>query len=131
MTEKAKQIKIDPMIMEVITEIICDKVLDRLANKENEDEPVFEPAGADKDVDTPLEQNKRNGYYQSGLGDFECIDAMADRFGVESVLGFCLCNAFKYLWRCFEKNDSPIEDLEKAQYYISVFINNYKGSNND
>lgn len=50
-------------------------------------------------------------------GNIECIQAMESAFGVESVIDFCICNAFKYLWRSRLKNQS--EDLEKAVWYIN------------
>lgn len=46
----------------------------------------------------------------------ECIEAMEMAFGNESVLIFCLCNAFKYLWR--HENKGKTEDLEKAAWYV-------------
>ena len=53
----------------------------------------------------------------------ECIEAMElvfDRFDVQT---FCLCNAFKYIWR--HKNKGGLEDLEKAQWYIEYAKNLY------
>lgn len=46
----------------------------------------------------------------------ECIEAMQIAFGREAVLHFCLCNAFKYIWRW--KNKNGTEDLDKAQWYV-------------
>ena len=46
----------------------------------------------------------------------ECIEAMEIAFGAKGVLSFCLCNAFKYLWRCGHKNG--YEDVLKAEWYI-------------
>ena len=37
-------------------------------------------------------------------------------FGKEAVIDFCLCNAFKYIWRWKNKNGE--EDLEKARWYL-------------
>ena len=48
-------------------------------------------------------------------GDIECIDAMIAAKGIYAVIAFCECNAFKYIWRCNEKNG--IEDIEKAIWY--------------
>lgn len=48
-------------------------------------------------------------------GDIECIDAMIAAKGIDKVIAFCECNAFKYIWRCNEKNG--IEDIEKAIWY--------------
>ena len=50
----------------------------------------------------------------------ECIDAMCVAFGAEAVVTFCLCNMFKYIWRC--KNKDGIKDLEKAKKYRELAI---------
>ncbi len=54
-------------------------------------------------------------HYKSSTS-LECIEAMQIAFGREAVLHFCLCNAFKYIWRWKNKNGE--EDLNKAQWYI-------------
>lgn len=46
----------------------------------------------------------------------ECIEAMTIIFGEQAVFNFCLCNAFKYIWRWKHKNGT--EDLEKAMWYV-------------
>lgn len=53
-------------------------------------------------------------------GSIECIDAMAETQGVEAVKNFCICNAFKYLWRHDKKNG--VEDVKKAVWYLNKFI---------
>lgn len=51
----------------------------------------------------------------------ECIDVMLDIYGKEQVQSFCLCNAFKYLFRC-EHKDNKIEDIKKANWYLNKYI---------
>lgn len=46
----------------------------------------------------------------------ECIEAMELMFGQKVVLDFCVCNAWKYIWRW--KNKNGIEDLHKADWYV-------------
>ena len=53
-------------------------------------------------------------------GKFECIDVMQETQGKEAVLNFCICNAFKQLYRFRKKNG--LEDIKKAQWYINKFI---------
>jgi len=53
-------------------------------------------------------------------GKFECIDVMLEVYSVETVKAFCLLNAFKYLWRCNEKNGR--EDIEKAVWYLDKYL---------
>ena len=58
-------------------------------------------------------------HYTSGR--VECIDAMTDVFGERAVKDFCLCNAFKYLWRCRQKGNE-LQDLQKARWYLNRAI---------
>lgn len=53
-------------------------------------------------------------------GKFECIEVMTEAIGVDAVKNFCLCNAFKYLYRCGRKNG--LEDIKKAKWYIDRLI---------
>jgi hypothetical protein len=53
-------------------------------------------------------------------GQFECIDVMTEVMGVEYVKGFCVCNAFKYLYRHRSKNG--LEDIKKAQWYLNKYV---------
>lgn len=53
-------------------------------------------------------------------GKFECIEVMQEVFGVEAVQNFCVCNAFKYLYRHRRKNGT--EDIEKARWYINKYL---------
>lgn len=47
----------------------------------------------------------------------ECIEAMEMMFGEEAITNFCMCNAYKYIWR--HKNKNGQEDLKKASWYIN------------
>ena len=47
-------------------------------------------------------------------GKYECFDVMVEAIGEEEAKGFCLCNAFKYIYRCKIKNETPTEDIKKA-----------------
>lgn len=53
-------------------------------------------------------------------GKYECIEVMVEAIGAVEVMNFCLCNAFKYLYRCRRKNG--LEDIKKAKWYIDKFI---------
>lgn len=53
-------------------------------------------------------------------GKFECIDVMEEALGTEVVKHFCLCNAFKYIYRCTRKNGT--EDVEKATWYLKKYL---------
>ncbi len=65
-----------------------------------------------------IDQVNHPSHYETGK--FECIEVMEEVMGKEYVKGFCLCNAFKYLYRCRNKNG--LEDLEKCKWYIDKYI---------
>lgn len=72
--------------------------------------------------ETPVETvesdpvNHPNHYCVDG---YECFDVMIAIYGKEVVQHFCLCNAFKYLWRHGRKNGD--EDLAKARVYLEKY----------
>lgn len=84
---------------------------------------VFEKYSEDAKTD----HVNRPAHYTSG--GIECIDAMQAAFGVEAVKDFCLCNAFKYLWRHREKGG--LEDLKKARWYLNRLIREMEVEDDD
>lgn len=84
---------------------------------------VVEKCGEDAKPD-PV---NRPAHYTSG--GIECIDAMQAAFGDEAVKDFCLCNAFKYLWR--HRNKNGVEDLKKARWYLNRLITEMEAASND
>lgn len=62
-------------------------------------------------------------------GKFECIEVMLETQGVEAVKNFCICNAFKYLYRHGRKNG--LEDVKKAGWYIRKYIELEEGNANE
>lgn len=50
-------------------------------------------------------------------GAVECIDAMIETQGVDAVMNYCICNAFKYLWR--HRNKGGVEDIKKSHWYLT------------
>ena len=57
-------------------------------------------------------------------GGIECFDAIVASQGTEAAKDFCLCNAFKYIWRCKHKGKS-LEDVEKAIWYLNKYVDFY------
>ena len=51
---------------------------------------------------------------------YECIDVMMETQGIEAVKNFCICNAFKYIYR--HKNKNGIEDIKKTIWYLNKYI---------
>lgn len=61
--------------------------------------------------------NHPSHYETDGI---QCIDAMVAAQGADAVKEFCVCNAFKYIWRFRHKNG--IEDIKKAVWYLNKRI---------
>jgi hypothetical protein len=61
--------------------------------------------------------NHPSHYETNGI---ECIDAMKAAQGVDAVRDFCICNAFKYIWRHKHKNGA--EDIKKAVWYLNKWL---------
>ena len=64
-----------------------------------------------------MTDNVNNPKHYAGSTSLECIECMRVAFGEDAVYHFCLCNAFKYLWRY--KNKNGAEDIDKARWYLN------------
>jgi len=71
----------------------------------------------EKENEEPSDNVNHPSHY---TGKYECIDVMQDVFGDEATNDFCLCNAFKYIWRARKKNG--LEDVKKAVWYLNKYI---------
>ena len=67
----------------------------------------------------PEPDNINHPAHYEGNTSLECIDVMEIAFGADAVRNFCLCNAFKYLWRY--KHKGGVEDVKKAKWYLDRF----------
>lgn len=48
----------------------------------------------------------------------ECIDEMIEIYGVQKVIAFCLCSAYKYRYRMGTKPGEDTErELQKVRWY--------------
>lgn len=88
---------------------ICELI--EYASIEIELPPIIKAADVAKDAINPK-------HYKTGK--YECIDVMIETLGIDFVKGFCIGNAFKYLYRFKHKNG--VEDVKKAKWYIDKFV---------
>lgn len=70
------------------------------------------------EIDSKNDIVNHPGHYETGK--FECIEVMQEALGVDTVKNFCVCNAFKYLYRHKRKNG--LEDIKKAKWYIDKYL---------
>lgn len=111
----------------------CEQLLEVLAEKEAESEPVFEnrcsgviegtdrrcqrqqgPKGGCGFMEKPKEVSAVDHprHYNAHPSGVECID-------IVETLPFNVGNAIKYLWRGGLKSPDPLEDLKKAAWYVT------------
>lgn len=72
--------------------------------------------------------NVNHPSHYEGSTSLECIQCMEVAMGKQAVADFCLCNAFKYLWRYKNKNGK--EDVSKARWYLDHVLH-YMERNED
>jgi hypothetical protein len=54
-------------------------------------------------------------------GGVECIDYMRQILGLQGFIDYCHGNVIKYQHR-YKYKGKPVEDMEKAQYYLNKMI---------
>lgn len=102
---------------DTVTTADYEEGIKALENAVTVSEEVEEEITADFDV------VERPRHYAST--SIECIDAMKETQGVEATKQFCICNAFKYLWRHNAKNGD--EDIKKASWYLNKAVSLMEG----
>ena len=100
---------------------VCNENSDQLTDADYAEAiKAFEDAGYTADVVDMV--NNPTHYTKTSI---ECIDAMRETQGVEATKQFCICNAFKYLWRHNAKNGD--EDIKKASWYLNKAVSLMEG----
>lgn len=92
---------------------------DRNYHREGKETTVnrWNTRAAEPSTTAPDNVNHPSHYETNGI---ECIDAMKAVQGVSAVQDFCICNAFKYIWRHKHKNGA--EDIKKAVWYLNKWL---------
>ena len=99
---------------------IKDCVRCKYSSLANEQEPCRTCRdGENWEPKKPEPDNVNHPAHYESQTSLECIDVMEIAFGQEAVAKFCLCNAFKYLWRY--KHKGGAEDVQKAEWYLNHF----------
>ena len=64
------------------------------------------------------EEDAVNNPIHYNTGRIECIEAIEESMSAEAFAGYLKGNCMKYLWR-YDYKGKPLEDLEKAQWYLT------------
>jgi hypothetical protein len=76
--------------------------------------PAIEDWPEDDAVNSP-------SHYRTG--GIECIEAIEESMTPEAFRGYLKGNCMKYLWRyTYKHENNPVEDLQKAQWYLAKLI---------
>lgn len=65
-------------------------------------------------------------YYKGVDNGCSLIASMSDIYGDKDCAIWCLLNAQKYIARCRRKHESPVEDIDKAIWYLEQFKTLYQ-----
>lgn len=105
-------------IDEINTEI--NKLNDKLKNISESMSDIVRLVLSEGESDSTSTNDNVNHPSHYETGNFECIDVMVETQGKEAVMDFCICNAFKYIYR--HNNKNGIEDIKKAKWYLDKYI---------
>ena len=105
-------------IDEINTEI--NKLNDKLKNISESMNDIVQIVLSEGESDSTSTNDNVNHPSHYETGNFECIDVMIETQGKETVMDFCICNAFKYIYR--HNNKNGIEDIKKAKWYLDKYI---------
>ena len=103
-------------ITQILEELIGHKFDDDVKNVNESKDNGLKKTDERRKLNVPDVSNP--GHYKSALG-VECIDLIEDRLGDSIAFGFCVANAFKYLFRCKHKHETYAEDVRKANWYLN------------
>lgn len=105
-------------IGEINTEI--NKLNDKLTNISRCISDIVSLVLSEEESDFASTNDNVNHPSHYETGNFECIDVMIETQGKEAVMDFCICNAFKYIYR--HNNKNGVEDIKKAKWYLDKYI---------
>ena len=103
---------IDESLMSVYVEMSQEELDDYIFAEEEDDEVVFTGYPEDEEEDAVNSPSHYN------TGNIECIEAIEESMTPEAYRGYLKGNCMKYLWR-YDYKGKPVEDLEKAQWYLA------------
>ena len=72
-------------------------------------------------VDDKYEEDVVNSPNHYNNGSIECIEGIQASMSAEAFNGYLKGNCMKYLWR-YDYKGKPLEDLQKAQWYLAELI---------
>lgn len=64
--------------------------------------------------------------FHYNAGEIECIDYIKQVLGPEGFVAYCQGNLMKYNHRARYKHATPIEDMEKAKWYLDKALETLK-----
>lgn len=99
-----------------------DPMSDKMIDASKIDLDIFTEQEKEKVLElcNGIENDNVNHPSHYETGKYQCIDVMEETQGKEAVKDFCICNAFKYIYRHRKKNG--LEDVKKAVWYLNKYI---------
>ena len=99
-----------------------DPMSDKMIDASKIDLDIFTEEEQEKVLElcNGIENDNVNHPSHYETGKYQCIDVTEETQGKEAVKDFCICNAFKYIYRHRKKNG--LEDVKKAVWYLNKYI---------
>jgi hypothetical protein len=98
---------------------LLDKYIE-LADEEQRQQDLLKSLWDDEEEEEDEDVVNHPHHYNAGI--IECIEAIEESMTPEAYKGYLKGNCMKYLWR-YDYKGKPVEDLEKAQWYLSKLLN--------
>lgn len=101
---------------------MIDPMSDKMIDASKIDLDIFTEPEQEKVLElcNGIENDNVNHPSHYETGKYQCIEVMEETQGKEAVKDFCICNAFKYIYRHHKKNG--LEDVKKAVWYLNKYI---------
>ena len=107
-----------PQIDESLMQVYLD-----LADKERtEYEAKWEDESLEEIIARQEEEDMVGSPKHYNTGNIECIEAIEESMSSVAFKGYLKGNCMKYLWR-YDYKGKPVEDLQKAQWYLAKLLN--------
>ena len=80
-----------------------------------------EPCQFEEETEEEYKEDVVNNPNHYNNGSIECIEGIQASMSAEAFNGYLKGNCMKYLWR-YDYKGKPLEDLQKAQWYLAELI---------
>ena len=115
---------IEPTIKEPLMQVyldMADAELNPFDDDEEDENSIDEAMAKSHYWANSKKEDVVNSPNHYNKGSIECIEDIQASMSTEAFQGYLKGNCMKYLWR-YDYKGKPVEDLQKAQWYLAELI---------